>query len=1173
MKKTLREHHCHPSEQLSGTQCITIMLTLLITSLSILQLQAADTVHTKEHISISFEETPLKEALSVLEIKTPYRFFYNHRAINTSRKVSLKLTNATIETVVAELLKGSELSYEIKGEQIVLRRPRQDLETIVAGPYVIAAANVSIEDKDSPNSIPYEQTISGKVTGEDRAPLPGVSVLVKGSTNGTVTDVEGKYTLRMSDELANGVLVFSFIGYQTQEVPIEGRSLIDVTMNPDVQALSEVIVVGYGNQKKENVTSAISGVTSKDLESVHSVTTSGMLAGKIPGLTFRQSDGRPGSSAVIQIRNMGDPLYVIDGIQKDAGQFNNISPQDIESITILKDASASVYGSRAANGVIIVTTKKGKFGSASTLNVEAYTGWQNWSRFPKTVNAGEWMTAKVDADVNQGRTPDITSEDLAKWQAGKEKGYQSFDWYDFIIKKNSPQTFINLNASGGSDKITYYLSAGHVNQISVLGREYVFKRTNIQSNVDAMINERLKVGMQLNGRIETRDQPGIPGSDDYWLPRFALFRNRPTERPYANDNPDYPADIGHNETNWAIHNKKISGYWTEDWRVLQTNFNASYEAPVKGLSARGTYSYYYADRLMNGHEYTYDVFTYDAVTDKYNRTGGSTNPWRERGTRKVLENVLQGQLNYSRSFNNKHNISAMFLAERIERRNIETWVHTVPKTNALPLLQFADMDDYDDIDYEEARAGYVGRLTYDYEGKYLLELAGRRDASWKFAPAKRWGFFPSVSAGWRISDEQFYKDWSSGVARFVNDIKLRASYGELGDDNVDIGAFDYISGYNYASSTVILDGQVIKGARDRGVPISNISWFTSKITDVGLDFLFLNGKLSSTLDYFYRKRSGLKGNKSDVLVPSELGYSLPQENVNSDAQMGGEFALSYTGMTRDINFTVGGFISYSRSRSLHTYKPELNWGNSWEHYRNSSEERWNGTIWGLKTIGQFKSKEEISGYDVNIDGQGNKTLLPGDLIYADINGDKVIDGYDTRPIGYARDKNPVVNYGLNLTLRWKNFDFRADFSGGTMFSFVQRYELRVPFQNTGNLLKEFYDSRWHRADPYDPNSEWIPGKYPALRFYDPDHSSYRDSDFWLTNVRYLRMRTMEIGYSISPELLERVKIKKARLYLNTFNLFSIDNVKHLGIEPEIMDENGLQYPQNKLVNVGVNLSF
>lgn len=1138
--------------------------------------QVKKATHAPDHYS-------LRTVLTNFKNKYRVNILFENRVVE---KLSVPATSLpateTVENALESVLTPFGLTYKkVKERSYIILTSPSTAKTVSLEPIPVAPASLPAGTAEAPGLVPMiaptstlaqqpkEQAVRGRVRdASNNQALPGVSVVVKGTQRGTTTDADGNFRVEVPDQ--NAVLIFSFIGFETREVLVGTQAVLNLELTPTDQSLNEVVVVGYGTQKKESLTGAISGITSKDLDRVHTTTVSAALAGKIPGVSFRMADGRPGSSANIQIRNLGNPLFVIDGIQKDAGQFNNISPNDIESITVLKDASASVYGSRAANGVVIVTTKRGKSGSRNTVNIDSYYGWQNWARFPETVNAYEWMAGKADADINQTGKTNITPEELEKWRVGTEKGYQSFDWYKFIIKPNSPQYSLNVNATGGSDKITYYLSATRLFQNSVLGREFTFGRTNIQSNVDAQISNRLKVGVQINGRIETRDNPGVPGVDDYWGPRFALFRNRPTERPFANDNPAYLNDIGHNDTNWGLLNKEKSGYWTEDWRVLQTNFNAEYQLPIKGLTAKGMYSYYFADRLVNGHEYTYDAYTYNAQTDQYVRTGGSSNPWRERRTEKILEQVLQGQLSYNNTFG-KHTVGGTFVAERIQRRRLYTFQHAVPKTNVLPVLQFADMDaqDFADIDEDQARVGYVGRFTYDYGGRYLLELAGRQDASWKFAPGKRWGFFPSVSAGWRITEENFFKglNWNA-----LSEIKLRASYGELGDDDIGIGAYDYIPGYNYGSSTVILDGNVIKGSRDRGVPISNISWFTSKMTDVGLDYALYNGRLSGTFDYFYRKRSGLRGRKYDVLVPSELGYSLPDENVNSDAQLGGEASLSYNGKVKDLTFSVGGNVSYSRSRFLESYKPT--WGNSWDHYRTSQEDRWSGTYWGYEVIGQFQSQQQINEYQVNIDGQGNKTLLPGDLIYNDVNGDGRIDGYDERPIGYARDRNPTVNFGFNLSAAYKGFDLKVDFSGGTMYSYNQGWEMRWPYQNTGNLLAQFYDDRWHRADIFNPDSEWIPGKYPALRFNDGGHSNYnRNSTFWLTNVRYLRLRTMEVGYSLPKAWLERVKIQRARFYVNTFNLISFDNVKRLGVEPEIMDENGLQYPQNKFVNVGLNLSF
>ncbi|PIQ19779.1 MAG: SusC/RagA family TonB-linked outer membrane protein, partial [Cytophagales bacterium CG18_big_fil_WC_8_21_14_2_50_42_9] len=649
------------------------------------------------------------------------------------------------------------------------------------------------------------QNITGKVSGENGEGLPGVTVLIKGTTNGTATDATGNFSLNAP--ATGGTLVVSFVGYVTQEVPIGNRTTINVSLAPDAKALEEVVVVGYGTQTKESITGSVATVTSKDLERVHASTVSATLAGKLPGVSFRMPDGRPGSSATIQIRNMGDPLYVIDGIQQDAGQFNNLAPNDIESITILKDASAAIYGSRGANGVVVVTTKRGKAGS-NNLNIAAYTGVQNWARFPETTNAYEWMAGRADAEMNLTGKTSITPAELDKWRAGTEKGYQNFDWYDFIIKPNAPQTSLNVNATGGTDKINYYLSVTRLDQQSVLGREFTFGRTNIQSNVDAKISDRLKVGVQINGRIETRENPGVPGGDDYWAPRFALFRNRPTERPYANDNPAYVADIGHNDTNWGILNKTISGYLEDNWRVLQTNFNGEYQLPIKGLSVKGLYSYYLADHVLDIHEYTYDAYTYNEATGEYVRTGGSTNPYRERQTGKVYTTTTQGQLNYNNNFG-KHNIGATFVAERLTRRETNIYVHAVPKTNVLPIIQFADVDTYNDSDYEEARVGYVGRLNYNFADKYYLELAGRRDASWKFAPEQRWGNFPSISAGWRITEEGFFKSLGLNA---LTDLKLRGSYGILGDDNVGIGSFDYIVGYNYPSGVTILNGNAVTGS-------------------------------------------------------------------------------------------------------------------------------------------------------------------------------------------------------------------------------------------------------------------------------------------------------------------------------------------------------------------------
>ncbi|WP_215224397.1 SusC/RagA family TonB-linked outer membrane protein [Echinicola shivajiensis] len=1019
-----------------------------------------------------------------------------------------------------------------------------------------------------------EVTVSGTVVGEDGEPIPGVSVIVKGTAMGVATDLDGKFNLEVPS--SESILVFSYLGYTPKEIKVGNQSNINIVLEESLSDLGEVIVVGYGVQKKGTITGAVGEVKSDDLIKTPSVTTSEALVGKIQGVTARQGDARPGASANIQIRNMGQPLFVIDGIPSDAGQFNNLGQSDIESITVLKDASAAIYGMRAANGVVLVTTKKGKANQPAEISLSGYYGLQNFTRYPQPANAYQFLRADAESEVNLGGTPSISPEELAKWQEGTEKGYRSFDYYDFIMKPNVPQYSLNGSAAGGSENTKYYFSLSHLNQDALID-DYLFQRTNFQSNIDMTLADGLTVGTQLSGRLENREQVGVPGLDDYFNPFLSIFTMWPTERPYANDNPNYVNGEVHNiNVNPATYTKEVTGYVDEVWRAIKGNFYAQYETDF-GLSFKGTYSYNYTTLDFDGFEYTYDAYIYDEDTDTYNTRPelGNQNPWRERRKRNTVDRVGQFQINYAKNFGD-HNLAAIAGYERWDQQSHYMVVHTVPPNNYIPLMSFADQDLLVDEIYQEAREGYLAKVNYNYKEKYLLELLGRYDGSFLFAEGSRFGFFPGVSAGWKISDESFMDDIKGNV---LSDLKFRVSYGQTGNDrfigsnNFIVAPFSYYAGYNFiptAGGSAILDGSFVPGVDPRGLPITNLSWITNTNFNIGLDAYLFNNRLFVQGDVFERKRTGLPAGRYDVLLPAEVGYTLPSENLESDAHRGVEGIVTYTGKAGGVDFSLSANGTISRLKIIERYKPRF--GNSWNEYRTDQEGRWANINWGYQVEGRFENEEQIENYPVDIDGRGNRTVLPGDFIYKDVNGDGLINGMDERPIGYAEGSNPYVSFGLNGSASYKGFELYFSFAGASMQTFTRNWELRYPFQNNGTSPDFMFEDRWHKADLYNADSEWVPGTYPAIRRFGADHL-YRHNTFWLTNVKYLRLRNLEIGYRIPKETLEKIGLSAVRVYANGTNLFSIDNTKEFGVDPEIGSPNGLVYPQQRLFNFGFSLTF
>jgi TonB-linked SusC/RagA family outer membrane protein len=1042
-----------------------------------------------------------------------------------------------------------------------------------------------------------QNPVSGRVVSGDSV-LSNVTVQLKGVAGvATQTNATGDFSINAP---GNGTLVFSSVGFNTMEVKINNQSTLNVQLQSNNVQLTDVVVVGYSTQRKATVTGAVSSISSKDLVTTPANTTSGALVGKVQGITTRAPDSRPGRGVNIQIRNMGNPLFVIDGVPYTGGSttttafgfnqgsgqdvFNTLGLEDIESITILKDASASIYGLRAANGVVLVTTKKGKRGEAPKINASGYWGFQNFTRYPKPPSAYVHQLATVEAEQNANRDPNavLTKAELEKWRLGTDSGYQSYDYFKIVTRPNVPQKYISASATGGTNRSTYYISLSHLDQDALL-KDFTYQRTNVQANLNTQLANRLQLGAQVALRLEKSHNVGVPGLDDYFNPFLSILSMWPTEAPYANNNPKYINNTHNVNVNPATYTDEITGWIEELWHTMDFKINAQYDFPF-GLQAKAVLNYNYQNEDFDGMEFTYPAYIYNKSTGVYeDRALGATipygnqNPWREKHKRNVISRYAQFTLNYNKQFGD-HSIAAVAGYERSDYENAYFVVHTIPSNNYIPLMSFSEQDILTDQWAIEARAGYIGRVNYNYKQRYLLELLGRYDGSYLYQPDHRWGFFSGVSGGWRISQEKFFNR-----VKLINELKLRVSYGETGSES-GINAFDYLPGYTYPSGNSVLDGVLVIGADPRGIPITKLSWVLNRTMNVGVDIALMNNKITAQFDVFERRRTGLPFGKYDVLLPSEVGYGLPNENLNKDATRGVEGIVNYNTRFGAVDFTASVNASYARTTSIYEYKQRF--GNSYHEYRTSMQDRYTGitghgnnnaeraanNAFGYTVIGRFQSQEEIDKYPVNIDGQGNRTMLPGDFIFKDYNGDNIINDLDRTAIGYPRGQNPFLSFGSMLSASYKGFSLSIVLAGAALQSFENASETKIMFQNNGTSPHYFFEDRWHRADPYDPNSAWIPGKYPAIRRGNT-HINYQANDFWLTNISYLRVRNIEVGYNIPKNIISRFGMASLRIYANGTNLFTFDNMKKWELDPEVTNGNGLVYPQQKLVTFGFNVSF
>lgn len=1016
------------------------------------------------------------------------------------------------------------------------------------------------------------KTITGVVKDAAGEPIIGANVVVKGTTNGTVTDLDGNFSLQCP---SNAVLVVTYVGFSEQEIPVSGKNEIVITLREDSQNLDEVVVVGYGTQKKVTLTGAVAAIKDDELITTKNENAQNMLTGKIPGVRVMQKSAEPGSfNNNFDIRGMGDALVIIDGVPRD--NMTRLDPNDIESISVLKDASAAVYGVRAANGVVLITTKKGKAGHVE-LEYSGNVGWQNPSGAVKSVSAADWMTLKNEKSMHNvnGGTLVYDLDEIEAYRNGTKQGT---DWYDAVMRPLAPQTQHTLSVRGGNEKTNYYMSAGYLYQESFLRSESLdYDRFNVRSNISTKITDRLTVDLNMSGIMDQKDQP-YQNSD--WIIR-AMQRAPATQPIYANNNPDYLLYgwiEGDNPV--AMMDADQVGYKKYNNKWFQTSAQVTYDLPwIEGLQAKGMFSYDYQIADNKIYARTYNEYEYDEATNTYTaRERESPSTYRREHYTKQSW-LYQVSLNYTHTFDDAHNVNGLLLLEG-QRRDGDNFF--AKREMALDLDQlFAGnttnqegnmSTNYDQNNpanrdlYQESNMGLVGKFGYDYKSKYLAEFSFRYDGSSKFGSGAQWGFFPSGSIGWRISEEDF---WEESPLSFINNAKVRASYGKLGDDRAS--NYQFITGYIYPSSGgnntrpggYVFNGSFVNASESKGIINPDITWYIAKTFDVGVDLDAWNGLLGITADYFSRTRTGLLTTRATSL-PSVVGASLPQENLNGDFTQGFDLEVSHYNRVGDFGYNLKAIFSYTRTKDTYIERGES--GNSYENWRNNTNERYQNIVWGYGDGGRYTSYDDIANSDIYV-GYGT---LPGDYKYEDYNGDGIISDLDKYPIGY--ENRPLINFSLNIGADWKGFDLNLLFQGAAMQ--YNRYieQLREPMwgNDYSNALDYFMD-RWHpvdpTADPYNPSTEWVSGEYAYTGTLADEYSAYN-----VHNSSYVRLKSAELGYTFPQKWIEKSGIKSLRLYVNGYNLFTIKGVP---FDPEHSgnDSYGNLYPLNRTFSVGVNVKF
>lgn len=1090
------------------------LITLLIFSASLNAL--AINGWSQQRIDLNLKSTSITDVLKEIEQRYSYRFMYDEEVRLSDMRVDLIAKKATIDYVMQTLLKTTQFSYKKinKGLVVVIGKP---------------GANVSL-------------TISGRIIDDNGNPLSGVNIVEKGTTNGVVSSTDGSYTITVKDETA--VLVISMVGFISQELSVKSDNYSDIVLLPVDNKLEEIVVVGYGTQKRGQVTAAVSTLDGNVIKQNPVANINNSIAGRVSGVLAFQGSGEPGAdAAAIRVRGIGtigsnsQALTIVDGVPRS---FSQLDPNEIESISVLKDAAAiAPYGLAGANGVVVVTTKRGKQGKIS-LGYNGWYGIQQPTRYPDYLNAYDFASTLNIARKNAGLSPQYNDEQLQKYKDRSDLDhYPDHDWVKEVIDFHAPMTSHNLTFSGGAEKVRFFSSLGYLYQqgsVDVIN----FSRYNLATNVDVNATKSTLVSLDIKARLEVTKNPGsIDGT--------GIYTQVTKQPPLFSDQLSFTNGLPGNSLLPSIYN---SGYNRDNNNVFFSQLSIEQKIPfIPGLALKGLFAYDKSYLLTKQWQTPYVYYKLNASDEFDEVKAGVTAPRLNQGFDQRVNTTLQGYLTYVNSFG-KHGINFLAVAES---RAGDRALFNAERINYQVNLDELDLGSAAKSDLNNGgssssskQIGFVYRASYNYSEKYMAEFSGRYDGHYYFAPGKRFVFFPAISLGWRLSKERFMENVS-----WINDLKLRGSYGKSG--NLAGGAFQYLSSYGLRAG-YIFGGTQVQGAFERNEPNINITWETAKKLDIGIEAAILNNALRFEFDIFKERRSDMLVSPA-AAVPLEYGIGLSQVNGGVMNNKGFDLSIStHNNFSNGLGVDVGATLSYAKNELVEIIE-------SANTYNNPNRRRTGrplDTQFGLKALGLFQSQEEIDNWATQFG-----TLQPGDIKYADINGDGKINTEDEVVIGDP--SFPQLIYGLTGNLSWKGFNLSMLWQGAGKSSFLLTNEASNPFFNGAKIFKE-------QLDYWTPENR--DATYPVI-MPTPTPNSTQTSSWWIRDGKYLRLKNLEVGYTIPSTVVQRLNINSIRIYVAGQNVLTFSSEKYL--DPEIGVSGGSRraryYFQQKVYTVGLNVNF